>query len=244
MHTISPTAPPLRAVGKKERLVDRVVAEVERAIVEGQLTPATNLPPERELAVQLGVSRTVVREAVRILTAKGLLEAKHGIGTVVRHVSPEQLAEPLSLLLQTSRGAITFEHLYQVRSILEIENASLAAAQATPEDIAQLQGAIAAMIAAQETPTLLASCDADFHRTLAKLTHNPLLAIFIDSIFDVLREYIVRMAPHLDAGRDVLPFHIAVYERVAAHDPEGARQAMREHFRNDRENRRRVYGIE
>jgi DNA-binding FadR family transcriptional regulator len=235
-------ASPFRDVGQKERLVDRVVTEIERAIVAGQLTPETNLPPERVLALQLGVSRTVVREAVRILMAKGLLEARHGLGTRVRQVTRQQLAEPLSLLLQTSRGSITFEHLYQVCSILEIENAGLAAAQATPEDIDLLRQAVVAMESAQETPALLAARDAAFHLTLAKLTHNPLMVILIDSIFDVLREHILLMTPRLDPRYDILPYHIAIFERVAAKNEEGARQAMREHFRNDRENRRRVFG--
>jgi DNA-binding FadR family transcriptional regulator len=233
---------PLRAVGNRERLVDRVVAEVERAIIAGQLAPDTNLPPERELALQLGVSRTVVREAVRILVAKGLVEARHGLGTTVRRVTQQQIAQPLSLLLQTSHGSITVEHLYGVRSILEIEIAGLAAAQATPAEIEQLRTAYEAMVAAQELPALLAERDAEFHQSLARLTHNPLLVILSDSIFDVLREYLQRMAPRLDPHRNVLPYHWAIYEQVAANQVEGARQAMREHFRNDAENRRRVFG--
>lgn len=234
------STPAFRTVGQKERLVDRVVAEIERAIVAGELAPETNLPPERTLAAQLGVSRTVIREAVRILVAKGLLEARHGLGTVVRRVSRQQLAEPLSLLMQTSQGAITFEHLYQVRSILEIEIVRLAAQQATAADIAALGRAVAEMEAAQEDAILLAEKDAAFHHLLATLTHNPLLMLLTDSIFEVLREYVLLMAPHLDPSQDVLPFHRSVYERVAARDVEGAAQAMHEHFCKDQANRRRL----
>jgi DNA-binding FadR family transcriptional regulator len=233
---------PLRAVGNRERLVDRVVAEIGRAIIAGQLAPDTNLPPERELALQLGVSRTVVREAVRILVAKGLAEARHGLGTKVRRVTQQQIAEPLLLLLQTSHGSITVEHLATVRSILEIEIAGLAAAQATPAELEALRLAYEAMVAAKETPALLATRDAEFHQLLARLTHNPLLVILADSIFDVLHEYLHLMSPRLEPHRNVLPYHWAIYQQVAANQVEGARQAMREHFRNDLENRRRVLG--
>src|SRR3990172_4915905 len=89
-----------RSVGIKGGLVDRVVEEIQRVIVNGHLELGMKLPPERELAEELGVSRTVIREAVRILVAKGLLETRPGVGTIVRQVNRDQIVGPLSLLLQ------------------------------------------------------------------------------------------------------------------------------------------------
>lgn len=229
-----------RAVGSKERLVDRVVNELEELIISGQLEPDTKLPPERDLADQLGVSRTVLREAVRILVTKGLLETQAGKGTTVRKITREQVVEPLSLLLRNHTGGeISFEQLYQVRTILEVEIAGLAASQATDADIAQLQQIVAGMEMAQKDVVTLAARDADFHSALARMTHNPLLAILVDSIRDLLQEYIARVTPYLDPSQENLPLHQKLLERIEARDVEGTRQAMRENLDQMRKNTER-----
>src|SRR4051794_4340833 len=108
-----------KKIGSNDRLVGRVVSEIEQLIVRGKLPPDTKLPPERVLAEQLHVSRTVLREALQILIARGMLEAKPGIGNIVRRVTRDQVVAPLNLLLQTQDGGVSFEDLHQVRSILE-----------------------------------------------------------------------------------------------------------------------------
>ncbi len=231
---------PFRTVGTKERLVDRVVNEIENLIIEGQLQPETKLPPERELAEQLGVSRTVVREAVRILVTKGLLETRPGVGTLVRQMTREQVVGPLHMLLRNhTNGEVSFDQLYQVRSILEVEIAGLAALQATEPEIANLKKVTASMEGAQDDPELLAVYDADFHSALAKMTHNPLLAILVDSIRDLLQEYIARVTPYLDPRQENLPLHRKLLERIEARDEEGSRQAMRENLDQMRRNTER-----
>ena len=227
----------IKAVGSKERLVDRVVNELERLIVEGELKPATRLPPERELADQLGVSRTVVREAVQILVTKGLLETRHGVGTMVREVTREQVVSPLNLFLRTKgSGKVSFDDLHQVRSILEIETAGLAAEQATKEDISNLKKILADMFAAQDDPATLAIHDADFHSAIAKTTHNPLLVVLINSIRDLLQEYIARVTPYVDPQEDNLTLHQRLLERIEAGDVTGARESMRENLDQMRRN--------
>jgi DNA-binding FadR family transcriptional regulator len=231
---------PFRTIGSKERLVDRVVDELEQLIVTGQLEPETRLPAERDLADQLGVSRTVIREASRILVTKGLLEIRPGVGTLVRQITNEQIVEPLNLLLRSrSGGEVSFDHLHQVRSILEIEIAGLAAAHATNEDIARLKQIMAAMEAAQDDPDQLAIHDADFHSAIAQITHNPLLAILVDSIRDLLQEYIALVTRYLDPRQENLPLHYRLLERIEARDVEGARQAMDENLDQMRKNTER-----
>ncbi len=229
-----------RTVGTKERLVDRVVNELEELIVTGELEPETRLPPERDLAEQLGVSRTVLREAVHILVTKGLLETRPGVGTMVRLMTREQVVEPLGLLLRHhSGGEISFDQLHQVRSILEIEIAGLAAAQATDEEIAYLRQKVAEMEVVQNDLDLLATHDADFHSTLARMTHNPLLAILVESIRDLLQEYIILVTRYLDPRRENLPLHYKLFERIEARDVAGAREAMRENLDQMRRNTER-----
>ncbi|MCG3207590.1 MAG: putative L-lactate dehydrogenase operon regulatory protein [Anaerolineae bacterium] len=226
-----------KAVGSKERLVDRVVNELEGMIVNGQLEPETKLPPERELAEQLGVSRTALREAVQILVTKGLLGTKPGVGTTVQQMGNEHVVKPLSLLLRTRTGGeISFDHMHQVRTMLEVEVAWLAASQATPADIAQLRQIVAKMEAAGDNLVELASLDTDFHRTLVKMTGNPLLLILQDSIRDLLNEYINTVTLYLDPRQDVLPPHYAIVDAIAATNPEHAREAMYLHQQQMRKN--------
>lgn len=226
-----------RTIGTKERLVDRVVNELQELIVNGQLEPETKLPPERELADQLGVSRTALREAVRILVTKGLLETKPGVGTMVKQMTREQIVEPLDLLLRTnSAGEISFDDLHQVRSILELEIAGLAAQNATEADITRLRQIATRMETAERDPEVLAAHDADFHSALAAMTYNPLLAILIGSLRDLLQEYIARVTPYLDPHRDNVLLHYKLLERIEAGDVAGAQAAMQENLDQMRKN--------
>jgi DNA-binding FadR family transcriptional regulator len=229
-----------RNVGSKERLVDRVVNEIEQLIIAGSLVSGSKLPAERDFAEQLGVSRTVVREASRILVTKGLLEIRPGVGTMIREMTSEQVARPLTLFLQTQNGGrISFGDLYQVRSILEVEIAGLAALQATAEEIDQLRQIVTGMEAVEDSPEVLARRDADFHSTLAKMTHNPLLAVLIGSIHDLLQEYVARVTPYLDPHTENVLLHYELFERIEARDVEGARRSMRENIEQMRRNSER-----
>jgi len=218
-------------------LVDRVVNEVEKLIVSGELAPDTKLPPEREWAEQMGVSRTIVREASRILAAKGLLETQHGVGTTVRQPTSQHVTEPLGLYLRTQGdGPISFQDLHQVRSILEVEIADIAAASATDEEIAQLRQVFDGMVAAKDDVAVLAERDTEFHRTLARMTHNPLLFVLMDSIRELLREYIALVTVFLDTDEDNIRLHRLLLERIEARDGAGARQAMSENLAQMRKN--------
>jgi GntR family transcriptional repressor for pyruvate dehydrogenase complex len=217
-----------RSVAVEGRLADRVANEIQRLIVDGQLQAGTRLPSEMELAAQLAVSRTVIREAVRILMAKGLLETHPGIGTIVREVTRDQVVEPLGHLLRVHN--VSLDHLYQVRAILEVEIAALAATQAGDEDIAALQRILGEMEAASGDPETIAELDAEFHRWLAQTTTNPLLIILLDSIRDLMQEVRLRVSTEPFVLQTILPDHRRIVECIVARDPEGARRAMRAHI--------------
>lgn len=222
--------PRFRSLGSKSGLVYRVVEAIEKEIVEGRLPLGASLPPERDFSERLGVSRTVVREAVRILVTRGLLQTRHGVGTTVRALTPEQVTTPLTLFMRTCGSVVTIEHLHQVRLMLEVGNAVLAAEQATDEDIQDLRNICAAMEAVAADPQQFSAKDAEFHRRLAEATHNPLAMLLLDSVRDLMSE--VRMLVEQRPGlfERVMPTHVRVLECIAAHDAEGAGTAMREHL--------------
>ena len=217
-------------LGNKSALVDRVVESIQEQILSERLAVGTKLPPERDLADRLGVSRTVVREAVRVLAATGLLETRHGVGTTVRALSREEMVKPLNLFLRTWGEDVSLAHLHQVRSLLEVENAGLAAEQASDEDIQDLRRIVAEMEAAKEDPVLFAAKDAEFHRRLAQTAHNPLLTLLLDSIHDLMVEVRELVAKESGLVERVMPAHVAILESVVMRDARKARQIMRAHL--------------
>jgi GntR family transcriptional regulator, transcriptional repressor for pyruvate dehydrogenase complex len=225
------TTSPFRTIGAKERLVDRVVGELERLIVSGELEPGAKLPPERELAEQIGVSRTVLREAVRILVTKGLLATKHGVGTVVQSASSDQFVESMSLLMKTQN--LTLDNLHQVRVMLEVENAGMAAQLATAGDLEALQSALLALEGARD-PKEIAEKDAEFHNMLALATHNPLIVILLDSIAGMLWEIRLALGKYPDLATGGLPDHRRIFNAVIAKDTGRARHAMQDHLNHAR----------
>ncbi len=222
-------------IGAEGRLVDRVVKEMQRMILSGELGPGTRLPPERELAQQLGISRTVMREAVHILVARGLLETRPGIGTTVRQVTSGQVAEPLRLVLQAQGHPVSIDHLHEVRSILEVAIADLAAIEATSEDLEALKQAMARMEEAAGQPGEFAQRDAEYHQVLAQATHNPLLILLLGSIRDLMQEVRQLVASQPGLPQSVLAYHRCILERVLAGDPAGARKEMRAHLEQARQ---------
>ena len=218
-------------IGRKDGLVDRVVKAIEDQILRGKLAVGVRLPAEREFSEQLGVSRPVVREAVRILTAQGMLETKHGIGTTVRAVSRDEVVKPIKLLLRVRGDDISVEHLHQVRSILEVEIAGLAAEHGTEEDIRDLSQICREMAEACDDPVLFANKDSEFHRRLSQASHNPLLIVLLESVHDLMADVRSLVANQQHLYNRVMPTHDQVLESVTARDVQGAREAMQEHLR-------------
>ena len=216
-------------VGTKEKLVDRVVDEIQTRIVEGGMEPGSMLPPERELCEQLGVSRTVLREAVRMLVSKGLLETRPGVGTIVKQVGSQEITESLSLLMNQDPD-LTLTHLHSVRLMLESQIARLAAMNASEEDIARLTELTNGMERALDDTEEFSYLDAEYHRTLAQATQNPLLVVLMDSIRELFLDILTKIQYRDHQVNMTLPDHRKIIAMVNARDPDGAEQAMRDHL--------------
>jgi GntR family transcriptional regulator, transcriptional repressor for pyruvate dehydrogenase complex len=221
-----------RIMGTKDRLVDRVIAEMERSIIEGKLGAGMRLPPERELAQQMGVSRTVLREATQTLVTIGLLETKRGVGTVVQQMNLAHLVQSLSLMLRMQ--GISLDNLHQVRLILELENAKLAATQATQSDITYLKRVLGQMEEAMADPQAFADLDAEFHTAISKTAHNPLLTVLLDSIRDLMQNIRLTVSQYPDLFKTVMPDHYQILDRIIDRDAKGAREAMQQHLEHAR----------
>ncbi len=216
-----------------ERLYEQIVQQIERRILSGDLKVGDQLPPERDLATQFRVSRTAVREAVKALREKGLVEIQLGRGTFITSNTSRAMRRSLGLMMKqgSDKG---LEHLEQVREILEPEIAALAASQVTEEQIAAMREAVAAMDASLDDIDRYIEADLDFHLALAEATGNPLIPPLMDSIIDLLREQRARI--FLNGGTTRGQFHHKrILEAVMTRNADAARQAMREHLRQVRE---------
>jgi GntR family transcriptional repressor for pyruvate dehydrogenase complex len=229
----SPALDYLRQVPRDERLADKVAGLLKKAILGGQLRPGDRLPPERLLGERFGVSRTVVREAIRSLAAKGLVEVRSGSGTVVATVDGDSVTEVMQLYL---RGAsLDHDAIDEVRVMVEVDVAGLAAERAGESDLDDLRDILLAMAATARDRHRCAVHDAEFHRSVARATHNALLVVVMEAIAE--------SAPAVREGTLSLPGRVAkaiaahrrILERIEARDPTGAREAMREHLVESRE---------
>lgn len=221
-----------QVIERDATLAARVTKEIERLIVESRLSPGDRLLSERELGERFGVSRTVVREAVRALAAKGLLAVRTGDGTYVHDRSQASASEALARLLKLSGAAsINRAHsVYEVRRPLEIAIAGMAAERATPDDVARLRGWLQSARGQDVDDARYVEADVGFHLALAAATHNQLFSALMNALSDLMNA-IRELGVAVEGSRaDGIRQHGRILARVAAHDVDGARQAMSSHM--------------
>lgn len=204
----------------------RIVHDLGMAIVGGQLAPGERLPSETELLERYGVSRPVLREALRVLAAKGLAVARQKAGISVRPRSEWHLLDPdvLYWLIQSRPRAEFVETLLAARRVFEPAAAALAARVASDEALQAVANAYAGMEAAR-TPEELVEPDVAFHRLIAEATHNDLLAYIGNMLSLALRESIKLSSLHPNTHALSLPRHKAILTALLARDPLAAHQA-------------------
>jgi len=205
----------------------QTVEVLAQRILTGQLAEGAILDLTA-LQSEFDVSLTVLREALRVLAAKGMVDARPKRGTFVRPRSAWSLLDGDVLRWQFARspGPGLFDDLHELRSIVEPGAASLAAARATEADIAALDAALADMAAAGNDPLAAVAADLDFHRALLAATHNELIQRMEVVIETGLAER-DRMVHGTDGPRDPVPSHKAVVDGIRRHNPAQAARAMR-----------------
>ena len=219
------------------RLYEQIVQQIEESILKGELSEGSQLPAERDLAKQFGVSRTAVREAIKALQEKGLVDAFPGRGTFVTNGTSNSMRRSLDRIIK-SGDTDGWAYLVEVREILEPEIAALAAVRATDQDLATMRDALEVMDNAGRDSDAFIEADLDFHLALAEAAANPIVLSLIDSIVGLLREQrlrIFRIGGGPERGQH---HHKRILEAIERHDPQGARAAMQAHLLQVREDSR------
>lgn len=206
----------------------QVVAQIHRLIEKGELRPGDQLPPERDFARQLGISRASLRSGLRELTAIGLLKVRRGVGTFVAEGPPAIGSEPLTLL-----GALhgfKIEEIYEARRLLETLLAGLAAERAGSEHLATLADELTNMYDSFDNSQQYLLHDIRFHRAIAAAAGNPILATVLEMVSSMHFEMISKTIDKARDARELTEMHLRIYRAIRDHDIRKARQAMNDHI--------------
>lgn len=207
------------------RLSEFALHEIQRMITEEYPSPGSRLPKEVELADRLQVSRIVIREAMKILEDRGVVDVRAGRGTLTVAPSPDRVKTSLLRLFrdQPMPTIQDLEQMVELRQVLEETTASLAAVRATAEDLREIEAALDEMRNDGASLEHTVSADLRFHRSIMRAAHNT----FIEMVLDPLMEVFLQQIKVTDIFNTGWQAHRNIFAEIQAHNPVGARQAVR-----------------
>lgn len=215
---------------KNGTTAEEVVTRLRDMIHGGELSPGDRLPPERDLAKLLGVSRPTLRAGIRSLATVGILQSRQGAGTFVaeRGDSPTLDGSPLKML--SALHGFTSDEMFEARLALEMSIASLAAERATSEQMTLMAEEVTGMYASLSEPEQYLVHDMQFHQTIAAASNNRILTSLMNMVATILfdaRSKTVKRARDLKESAEQ---HHNIYRAMRERDPEAARRAMHDHL--------------
>ena len=219
---------------RDERLIRRSVAVqaadgIRAMIIDGRLRPGDALPAERQLAVELRISRPTVRQAISSLAAVNILEVRPGGGTFVTDLTPRSLAAPLRFLLQVDPRS--HQYLLETRCLVEPGLARLAARRATQESLSSLAVHRAAEDDARDRPSEFVDHYLSFHRALTEAAANPISGSLAASVLDLCLPLLRELFAGKARRHAVLADHAALEDACRRGDDEAAETVLHEHLR-------------
>jgi GntR family transcriptional repressor for pyruvate dehydrogenase complex len=217
---------------KPKRISEEIVKQLRALIFEGKLQPGEKLPPERELARSLSVSRPPLREALNTLQGMGLIEIQQGNRTFVRPITTRSIYDPLVSFSKESPQ--NFLQVFEVRKYLDIGSVSLAAKRATSKNIKTIEKLYYQMEDDLKNDRLGAKPDLDFHLEIIKATQNNAYKHLATTIYDLLQEE-MRIAwggifNNPESKATLLRQHKKIFDSIKNHDPKKGGRAAREHL--------------
>jgi DNA-binding FadR family transcriptional regulator len=211
------------------RSYEQIVSQIQREIREGNLPRGARLPTERELADSFGVSRSVVREAIKVLAAIGLVESRQGSGLYVRNDPIPVVTRAFTL--SVSPDAESVDRLFEFRQVLEAEAARLAAARRSDDDLAAMREAIAICGPEREPDDwdLFGRSDSQLHLAIAHASGNPYLEVAIATAREMQRDVVSLFADHPGSMRVAVGHHQDLVDVIARGDADAAAAIMTNH---------------
>jgi GntR family transcriptional repressor for pyruvate dehydrogenase complex len=209
---------------------EEVISQLREMIHRGELRSGDRLPPERDLAKLLGVSRPTLRAGIRSLSAVGVLQSRQGAGTfVVKSEGPPALdSNPLRLM--ASLHGFTSDEMFEARQSLEMAVAGLAAERATSDQMASLSEEITGMYASLDEPEQFLVHDMRFHQAVAAASGNRILTSLMNMVATILFDVRKKTVQRAKDLKESAAMHREVYRAIRERNSEAARNAMREHL--------------
>jgi GntR family transcriptional repressor for pyruvate dehydrogenase complex len=211
-----------------EGLTEQLVEVMKSWVLQGVIAPGERMPPERELATLLKVSRSSLRPALKTLEVMGVLEARQGSGTYLTESAETILSQPSDRLLPL-RG-VSFAELFEARRAMEIEAAAFAAARASVQDIAELGALIERMRRNLTHPAAYYASDVAFHQKIAQVSGNAVFAWFNEMVVKVMADAWRQRAQQGDRTQGTFVEHEAIFDAIRQHDSQAARESMLAHL--------------
>lgn len=216
---------------RKQRFSDQVAELIQKKILEDNLEIGTHLPSEKDMAAEFGVSRSVVREALRILEMSGLVDIRKGPtgGIFVTNVYHEPIKRSLNNMIAS--GDISIEHLFDARMLIEPRIAREAALHARQEDLRKLHDLFIDSEAHLDDPVRLKQNNLKFHLLLARASGNPVLSLMLESVIELLVERILDFVD-LSLERHFLEIHQEIFKTIVDKKPDEAEKLIKADIQN------------
>jgi GntR family transcriptional regulator, transcriptional repressor for pyruvate dehydrogenase complex len=209
---------------------EEVVTQLREMIHRGELRPGDRLPPERDLAKLLGVSRPTLRAAIRSLSAIGVLQSKQGAGTFVVESDGPPSLDSAPLRMMASLHGFTTSEMFEARRSLEMSVAALSAERASGEQMASMAEEVAGMFASLEDPEQFLIHDMRFHQTVAASSENRILTALMNMVATVLFEVRRKTVARARDLKESAEMHRQIYRAIRDRNVDAARNAMRDHL--------------
>lgn len=224
-HNLTAAMTPIDRAGITELVVQRIKELLER----GELKAGSRLPPERELADMLHISRPSLRTALKALSVMGIIHAKPGAGTYIAESLPEVFTEPMRFM--TLINNTSDEEMFEARLIIEAGLAELAAERASDEDIKALNIEIEGMKATTNDPETYLKHDVRFHQAIANAANNKLMSGVMDTVAHLLFSLRRQTIAHASDLEEAIDWHQKIVEALKKHDPKRAKEVLTGHLR-------------
>jgi GntR family transcriptional repressor for pyruvate dehydrogenase complex len=225
---VKPIPEPQFDVVQRSQVPTEAMEIIKRMILRGELVAGQKLPPERQLALQLGVSRPSLREAISALIALNILESRHGHGTFVTSLDPELLIEPIDFVLHVNEDNL--KSLFEARRALEAGAAALAAQRAGDIELARMEEHVKRDPTMVGDPEAFLQHDVQFHDMIRRASHSPILSSLLGSIAALSIESRRRTGQQIAARQRSVSDHRAMVRALKARDARAAYQAMIDHL--------------
>jgi len=233
-----------KKIGTERTLSQEIVEQIEGAIREKKILPGQKLPTEKELCEIFSVSRTAVREALQMLSARGLISIRKGSGIFVNEYTADHVSNPLNLYFELHFDEQYPRHLIHVRQMIEPQIARLAARHRTAKDLENLHRALEELLLCADDPEKGAQCDIQFHMAIVEASGNPILRAIMPSIYKLMpriKAMILDKLPDAKESGDV--YHQRILEAIEQGDEEAAFKAMKKHLEIAEEHTNRLIEV-